>query len=181
VDTTSSPIVALQGPGTVNLVDQAGNTILTDSGSGMSLSNNVTFPAGHVIQVQSATYSTQTSNNTNAYVDTGLSASITPSSTSSKILVLVSQNGCYVGGSATNILGRIQLLRGASVLAIIGNEIGEGLASAVGLTSVSAMYLDSPSTTSSTTYKTQFQGSSGYFTVQISSTVSTIVLLEISG
>jgi hypothetical protein len=40
------------GAGTINLVDQAGNTILTDSGSGMSISSNVAFPAGHVIQTK---------------------------------------------------------------------------------------------------------------------------------
>jgi len=146
-----------------------------------TIGSGVTFPAGHVIQVKSAVYSTQVSNNTGSYVDTGLTASIKPTSFSSKVLVLVSQNGCYIGGGANNNLGRLQLLRGASVLAVIGNEIGEGQSSTIGLTSVSAMYLDSPSTTSSTTYKTQFQGANGYFTVQISSTVSTIVLLEISG
>ena len=149
--------------------------------SGFSIPSGVTFPVGHVIQVKSAVYSTQVSNNTGEYEDTGLTASITPTSTSSKVLVLVSQNGCYIGGGASNNLGRIQLLRGASVLAVIGNEIGEGQSSTIGLTSVSAMYLDSPNTISPTTYKTQFQGVNGYFTVQISSTVSTIVLLEISG
>lgn len=44
------------GAGTINLVDQAGNTILTDSGSGMSISSNVAFPAGHIVQISSATY-----------------------------------------------------------------------------------------------------------------------------
>lgn len=147
----------------------------------LSMSENVVFPDGHVIQAKSAVYSTQVSNNTGEYEDTGLTASITPTSTSSKILVLVSQNGCYIAGGATNILGRIQLLRDTQVLAKIGDEIGEGQSSTIGLTSVSAMYLDSPNTISPTTYKTQFQGANGYFTVQISSTVSTIILLEISG
>ena len=158
-----------------------GLTLASTANSAVNLDSSVVFPAGHVIQVQSVVYSTQASNNTGSYVDTGLTASITPTSTSSKVLVLVSQNGCYIAGGANNILGRIQLLRGASVLAVIGNEIGEGQSSAIGLTSVSAMYLDSPSTTSSTTYKTQFQGANGFFTVQISNAVSTIVLLEISG
>jgi hypothetical protein len=162
-------------------IDSSGNATFAQTISGGTIGSSVVFPAGHVIQAQSAVYSTSTSNNTGSYVDTGLTASITPTSTSSKVLVLVSQNGCYIDGGANNILGRIQLLRGASVLAVIGNEIGEGQSSTIGLTSVSGMYLDSPSTTSFTTYKTQFQGANGYFTVQISSTVSTIVLLEISG
>jgi hypothetical protein len=159
-----------------------GKTVVTQTGNDEPLiGGNVVFPAGHIIQVKSAVYSTQVSNNTGEYEDTGLTASITPTSTSSKVLVLVSQNGCYIAGGATNILGRIQLLRDTQVLAKIGDEIGEGQSSTIGLTSVSAMYLDSPNTISSTTYKTQFQGASGYFTVQISNTVSTIILLEISG
>jgi len=161
-----------------SFASESGGTITVNNGT---IGSSVVFPADHVIQVESATYSTQTSNNTGSYVDTGLTASITPTSTSSKVLVLVSQNGCYLGSVASNNFGRVQLLRGASALAVIGNEIGESISSAGGLTSVSAMYLDSPSTTSSTTYKTQFQGNNGTFTVQISSTVSTIVLLEISG
>jgi len=136
--------------------------------------------AGNVLQVVSTTYSTQTSNNTGSYVDTGLTASITPTSASSKVLVLVSQNGCYKGGSASNVLGRIKLLRNSTDLIKFADEVGEGLSSAAGFTSASAMYLDSPATTSSVTYKTQFQGANGFFTVQISSTVSTITLMEIA-
>ena len=63
------------GAGTINLVDQAGNTILTDSGSGMSLSSNVTFP-GKIIK--------------NIYVDsTGTDTTIT-NSASNKIVYSVS-------------------------------------------------------------------------------------------
>jgi hypothetical protein len=159
--------VTISGDGTITGLDADG------------ISSQPVFP-GNVLQVVSANYSTQTTNNTGSYVDTGLTASITPTSASSKVLILVSQNGCYKGGSATNVIGRIQLLRGATVLAKIGDEIGDGLNSVAGLTSVSAMYLDSPATTSSTTYKTQFHGLNGSFLVQISSTVSTITLMEIA-
>ena len=63
------------GAGTINLVDQAGNTILTDSGSGMSLSSNVLFP-GKIIK--------------NIYIDsTGTDTTIT-NSTSNKIVYSVS-------------------------------------------------------------------------------------------
>jgi hypothetical protein len=137
-------------------------------------------PAGTVIQVVSANFSTQTTNNTGSYVDTGLTATITPTSASSRILVLVSQNGLYKGGTASNVLGRFQLVRNSTTLIKFADEVGEGLSSSVGLGSASAMHLDSPATTSATTYKTQFQGANGNFTVQISSTVSTITLLEIA-
>jgi len=58
------------------------------------------LPAGSVLQVVNATYATSTSNNTGTYADTGLTASITPTSASSKILVLANQNGVYADGNA---------------------------------------------------------------------------------
>ncbi len=50
--------------------------------------------AFRVLQVVSATTATAVTNNTNVQADTGLTATITPQSTSSKILVMVSQAGC---------------------------------------------------------------------------------------
>jgi hypothetical protein len=142
--------------------------------------NGAWAPVGTVIQTVNAFYATQTSNNTGNYIDTGLTASITPRFSTSKILVLVSQNGLYKGSSATNVLGRVKLLRGSTDLILICNEIGEGLTAAGGLGGVSCGYLDSPATTSSVTYKTQFQNANNLFYVQISSSVSTITLLEIA-
>jgi len=151
---------------------------LIDPSTGKVL--DASAPSGSVIQVVNATYATQTSNNTGSYIDTGLTASITPTSSSNKILILVSQNGLYKGSSATNVLGKIKLLRNSTDLIMFGNEIGEGFPNAGGLGGVSCGYLDSPATTSSVTYKTQFQNFSNVFYVQISSSVSTITLLEIA-
>ena len=64
------------------------STLATASGSTITWGSGV--PAGTVIQAKSAVYSTQVSNSTASYVDTGLTASITPTRSSSKILVLVS-------------------------------------------------------------------------------------------
>lgn len=158
--------------------DTASNLTITVPAVSATMLTNKT--AGTVLQVVSATTATQTTNNTGSYVDTGLTASITPTSSTSKILVLVSQNGLYKGGTASNVLGRIQLVRNSTTLIKFADEVGEGLSSSVGLCSASAIHLDSPATTSATTYKTQFQGANGNFTVQISSTVSTITLLEIA-
>jgi hypothetical protein len=70
------------GAGTVNLVDQAGNTILTDSGSGMSISSNVAFPAGHVIQVVQDSWQGKTSSlsSSSVWTATGLEKDIQISS-----------------------------------------------------------------------------------------------------
>ena len=140
---------------------------------------------GKVLQVINATYNVQTTNtNGTTYEDTGLSATITPSSASSKILVLVSQSGVAKGGA--NIGCMLRLLRGGS--SILEFESGVGYNGGSGLNSiggVSLNYLDSPATTSATTYKTQFARDfgSGSVSVQykgsLGDTTSTITLMEI--
>ena len=86
------------GTGTVTLlapVTNTNRTLTLPDATGTVLTNATTtgFPAGSVLQVVTGTTSTLVSNNTNVPVDTGLTATITPTSASSKILILVSQNG----------------------------------------------------------------------------------------
>jgi hypothetical protein len=137
---------------------------------------------GKVLQVINATTSTNVSSSTNTFIDTGLTATITPSSASSKILVLVHQNGLMKSTSATACMG-LQLLRGATVIAAFENLIlyTNSVMELYGL-SYSASYLDNPATTSATTYKTQFKSTNNnaQVNVQINSTaMSLITLLEI--
>jgi hypothetical protein len=137
---------------------------------------------GKVLQVINATYATSTSNTTGTtLLDTGLTASITPSSASSKVLVIVHQAG--VSKYNANIGVELRLLRGATSLAKFEgvsayNNVGAGsdTVCAAGIN-----YLDSPATTSSTTYKTQFARSSadGEALVQRASATSSITLMEI--
>jgi hypothetical protein len=138
---------------------------------------------GKVLQVVSATYSTVTSSSSSTFADTGLTASITPSSATSKVLVIVSQNGCSKNQTSTNQQLRIQLLRGATqiIADFAGGATYTGSSLFLYVGSCSANYLDSPNTTSSTTYKTQFRtvGNSDGVSVQSDSSTSTITLLEI--
>ena len=136
--------------------------------------------AFRVLQVVAATTSTQVSSSSSTLADTGLTATITPSATSSKVLVYVSQNGVGKGNNAYEI---IKLLRGATAIntldetAAYTNSVAEAR-----IGSVSGMFLDSPATTSATTYKTQFASAANNATVfvQLSSATSSIVLMEIS-
>lgn len=137
-----------------------------------------------VVQVVSATYSTLTSSTSTTYADTGLTASITPTSASNKILVIVSQNGVNKAAGNTETSVAIKLLRGASDLIILGADdayTGTSLQTSIG--SVSSVYLDSPNTTSSTTYKTQFKTTVSGQTVkvQLASATSSICLIEVVG
>lgn len=133
---------------------------------------------GKVLQLVTATYSTQMSTNSNSYVDTGLTASITPSATTSKVLVIVShtnnqwntQNGFY-----------IQLLRGSSPIwttDLMG--LMDSNYTVFDSWPYTFAYVDSPSTTSSTTYKTQFKSrNSTSVYAQKNNATSMIQLLEI--
>lgn len=140
---------------------------------------------GSVLQIVTATYSTATANNTNTFADTGLSASITPYSTSSKVLVFVNQTGSgkAAGNSGTTL--EIRLLRGASVITEHGGIAYNATSQQVIVGTAAFMYLDSPATTSSTTYKTQFANSVNATGVIVQNNsgranVSTIVLMEIA-
>jgi hypothetical protein len=158
----------------------AGTSILNSSG------RKILNQTGSVLQVVNATYATQTSANSTTMVDTGLTATITPSSTSSKILVIVQQTGCGKDTNDTTL--QLRLMRGATELFEFessGGWTGAGGRNFIG--TCGCAYLDSPSTTSSTTYKTQqasFNGGANTFTqfnVGSGSPTSTITLLEIAG
>jgi len=153
--------------------------------------NGVTFPSGSgtqaaqskVLQVVNATYSTQVQNNTSTYTDTGLTASITPLFSTSKILVLVNQNGVVRLAGDNYAQVYLQLHRsGSSILTILTAWSYNGGSGFYPTASASACYLDSPATTSSTTYKTRFmQGSnSNGAQVQAGDCASSITLMEIA-
>jgi hypothetical protein len=170
----------------------AGSTVLTLPAVTGNVLTDTSPKAGNVIQVVQATTSTQVSVTTGGYTDTTLTATITPSSSSSKILVLVSQafNTSVSSGSQ---YGGIRLLRGATV--ILYPAEFSGAPADFGLSTygngvynrASINYLDSPATTSATTYKTQgrpyITTSSGTMVFQPSADqnpTSTIILMEIA-
>ena len=161
----------------------AGTTVLTLPAVTGNVLTDTSPKAGNVIQVVSATTSTAVSNSTSTYADTGLTATITPTSSSSKILVMVDHTG--VGKSSANSGSgcNIRLLRGATALAVIQEYAGyTGTALQTSIGSVSTNYLDSPATTSATTYKTQFMNpaNAASVSVQASNEVGTITLMEIA-
>jgi hypothetical protein len=135
-----------------------------------------------IVQVVQANYSTVVSTTGSSYTATGLTATITPTSASNKILVLVNQNAYVVSRADGSI--KLQLLRnGSNIALLVGNAgyTGNGTFANYGATS-SIGFLDSPATTSAVTYSTQYGGNgSGTVSFQADSSTSTITLLEISG
>lgn len=132
------------------------------------------------IQAAGIIYTTSTT-----YVDTGLSASITPTSASSKILVIVNQNGIYKDTSDADNSLQLKLLRGSTDIAFFGGNAGwtdTVQTNAVG--GVGLSYLDSPNTVSPLTYKTQFAQGFSAITANIFinfSAQSSITLMEVAG
>ena len=110
---------------------------------------------GKVLQVVQGSLNTGVANNTFSEVDTGLSATITPLSTSSKILVLVYHGGVAkeTGNAGSSCV--LEVYRGATRI-VVDQTNGYTGTDSTNMMSWSASYLDSPNTTSATTYKTMF-------------------------
>jgi hypothetical protein len=135
---------------------------------------------GTVLQVVTGTTSTSLNSSTSTFATTGLTATITPKSTSSKILALVSQNGLL----KQNVTGiSLRLVRGSTVISDFAIEHNKTNTSLLIVTSASVSYLDSPSTTSATTYKTEYASALNIADVyvQFASAMSSITLMEIAG
>ena len=145
---------------------------------------------GKVLQVVSASTTTQTIVASTSYTDSGLSATITPTSATSKILVLTSQV-VEVDRTANQSNNGIRLLRGATSIGEFGDASAlnsfstvVGNSTAVILRNiVSINYMDSPATTSATTYKVQgacnTTSNSSTITFQKGSLIGNMILMEI--
>ena len=158
---------------------------------------------GGIIQVKQTVKTDTFSTLNETFTDvTGLSVSITPKFSTSKIMV--SYSGC--GGSGTNRVGHIRLARvigGTTTTDIfIGDQSGASQAQASSsfvqtntyfVSAFSGTFIDSPSTTSAVTYKLQLAAGDQDYQVHVgrshdnnnefsrSTTPSQITVMEISG
>ena len=141
---------------------------------------------GKVVQITQGTYSTNTSTSSTSFVDTGLSATITPTSASNQVLVFVNLNGIGISTNNSGHWSEWQLnCRSGAATQSIGARVGVNVAtnaSSSGMWGVSTIYLDSPASTSSLTYKVQFLVSNATAVAFIAqgSPVSTITLMEVT-
>ena len=134
--------------------------------------------AFRVLQVVQATNASTTTISTSTFTSINLSASITPSATTSKVLV-ISTIGAVL--KSQNTFGQAKLFRDATDLGILAGYIGYNNAAQDAGSSVSIMYLDSPSTTSATTYEVKFASGSNIASVQVNAmATNSIILMEIS-
>ena len=160
---------------------------MTTTITGATGIDNIQAATGAVLQVVQTTSTTETSSTaTQTWVDVAATATITPTSAASKILVLHSAGGMSL---AQNVSVSFQLLRGSTAVMVL-DRLGYSALNSWLPIPYSVNYVDSPNTTSATTYKFQVRinatgtirhnpWSSGTNVTPIAS--STVILMEIAG
>ena len=166
-------------------VGSNGQYLKADSTTATGLAWATLPSSGAVVQVVGATYTTDTSSASSTFTDTGLTATITPTSASNKVLVIIHHNSCGKSGTDTRL--RIRAYRGATQIAQLEGTGGANDSTTSNFFGgISIAYLDSPATTSATTYKTQFSSRANTGTVHINTAIdsttsaSTITLMEVT-
>ena len=132
----------------------------------------------NIIQVVQATYTAEFSTTSTSFTATGLTASIVPSSSSNKIMVLISTTQTCTTASVNTYF---TVYRGATNIGFGSDTALAKYVATSGYTiaPVTISYIDSPATTSSTTYTAYFRTSGGTGYVN-SATSGTITLLEVA-
>lgn len=141
--------------------------------------------SGAVIQVVQGSNGTETASSSTTFSDTGLSATITPKFSTSKILVIVNHPECYKSAGSTENALKLNICRNGSQIVAFNHSLGYQNAASRLSFSTSYTYLDSPASLSALTYKTQFaQGEQSVAAVEVnwygSAAPSTITLMEIA-
>jgi len=193
--------IALNGTGSITGVSVGGlpdGIVDTDTLAANAVTSAV-LPAGSVLQVAQGTFTTKTTTTSATYVDTGLSVSITPTSSSSKVFIMTS----FLFGQTRdpvltqNNMKSFTLVRDSTDLApgnsrfFAHQDQASGSINWAEQTQICAInFLDSPSTTSATTYKlqmkTDFSGTEIYFNTRANGNgdhqgSSTIIAMEVAG
>jgi len=149
----------------------SGQYLQTNGSGGLSWAG-----AGKILQVVQTTDTGRRDSTSATFADTVNTASITPASSSNKVLVIVYEGQCYKNANDTQL--DFQLLRGStSIFTYAGLNIG----AVVDSTNPTIVYLDSPATTSSTTYKTQFRNRDAAGTVSVNdNSTAVMILMEVA-
>ena len=182
--TTNGLVLTSDTSGEIKL-QANGADIATVNSSGITMASgkaisNSGIVTGKILQVVNSTTTSGASTTSSSFVTTGFSASITPSSTSNKVIILVN---AHYDTSVGNAQSHCTIYRGATNLgnATYGlSSLFDGGDRTIG--GMAMMYLDSPSTTSSTTYTIYIKSGAGNTTViGMQGVPTTITLLEVAG
>ena len=182
----------------LKLSGSAGGRIIVQGNDTITTDQTFTFPdtggelatrtAGNILQVVYGGTSSQVSLTTTTYVDSNLAATITPSSSTSKVLVLVDQSCQWNNPSGASGGIAVRLLRNSTVIEQppeTSIPLSDYIANATQhYLKLPMTVLDSPSTTSAVTYKTQGRVWSGvaaeFQASSVTKGASRIVLMEVA-
>jgi hypothetical protein len=192
VDAKGDIIAATAADTVARLAVGSNNSVLTaDSTTATGLKWATPAGGGKVLQVVMGTTTTLTTIASTSFTDTTLSASITPSSATSKVLVMFTQairterdSGAFAQGAGIQIVrdSTAVFIPADSFRAAYSTDWSNSEAGKLGVIA-SGSYLDSPATTSATTYKTQARAglvsNNGQIKVNESGNTSSIILMEI--
>jgi len=183
--------VGLKAPSTLSAdttytlpsADGTSGQVLQTNGSGVLSFAGVSASAGQVIQVLSATDSTLRQTTSTSFV-TGsntLSVTITPSSSSNKIFIISNFDGAGVSGESNVIF---TIYRGATDLGATSSKGFVGVQSEIPTCPVGMSFLDSPATTSATTYQVymrKIDASPSNMSMNVNNKKGVITVMEIKG
>jgi hypothetical protein len=191
--TTKGDLVAATAASTISRLGVGSNGQVLTADSTAATGIKWATPAGgggKVLQVVQATYSTDVAIASTTMTDTGLSCSITPTASTSKILVMTTQD-IYLSrldefqGFGYNIVrGSTTVWNGGNGNLAYSYRTGKPADQNNAFRiQMNGIYLDSPATTSATTYKTQAAAYStangGSITAQDNNQTAVIILMEI--
>jgi len=167
----------------IQTADGTGTIALQNQLSGMT---STSMPTGSVLQVvQGTVLSTQTLTTSATYVDAGISASITPTSANSKILVTATLGGAMcINNSSNSAKAYLRIAKGSSTEVCVSRIATYDYGGSGTYIAVPAYLsrLDSPSTTSEITYKIQFMLVAGNdVRICFNDSDSQLILTEIAG
>jgi hypothetical protein len=177
--TTKGDIIVATGNAT--LVRQgvgANGTVLTaDSAEADGVKWAAPAGGGKILQVVTNTYSTSFTTSSTSPVDTGMSTTITPTSATSRILVMY--NGIHAIAAGAASATNLRILRGATAV-LTYNANGFTNTTNNFRHTIACHLVDSPATTSATTYKIQiWNDTPSNITAQQNNEGSVLTLLEI--
>jgi hypothetical protein len=178
-------VIQPDNSGSLVLQTNNGTTALTiDTSQNITTTNKLSvasMPTGSVLQVVQGSTSTGNTTTSNSFTASSLTASITPSSSANKILISIASLCANTGNGQGNftIFRNLTNLAGGSQNSFAYTFVSSGYT----FSPLTMIYLDSPATTSSTTYTVYFKTNSGATTTYLNDSVtqSTITLMEIKG
>jgi hypothetical protein len=155
-------------------------SMIIDGTNGLTFNNATTQNSGgKVLQVVQGTSTTSTSASTSTFVSVGLSASITPLFSTSKILAIAVGGTIYTNAGGNQ--ARMTIYRGSTNLGDSSRGMSQHTAGTTYVqTGLSIGYLDSPATTSATTYAVYMASGAGTVNYTVDSSVGSIILMEIA-